>query len=118
MRACLYLDKTSDELRRIHELYVTNDVIKNDTKFLGATTALLFDLLFLEFFDFVQSLDGFVHVRKDAIRAHVQCFLNVIRFTLKRNLSKLDKKVERTVGLMRKTLSKWSAKNSGRVKRL
>jgi hypothetical protein len=64
----LYLDETSDELRGIHELDMANDVIKNETEFLRATTAFFFDFFFLEFFDLVQGLDCFVHVSEDTIR--------------------------------------------------
>ena len=53
-------DKCSNKLRRIHELRVSNDVVKNNAEFLRFTTALLFNFLFLEFFDFVQGLDGVV----------------------------------------------------------
>ena len=72
-------DEGTDELRRIHELDVANTIVENDTKFLRTTAALLFNFFFLEFFDFVQGLDGFVHVREDAIRTDIQCFLYIIR---------------------------------------
>ena len=75
-------DEGSDELRGIHELHVAHDVVEDNTEFLGATRTLLFDLLFLEFFDFVQGFYRLVHVGEDAVRAHVQSFLDVIRLAL------------------------------------
>ena len=70
-------DEGPNKLRRIHELHVSNDVVKNNAEFLRFTTAQFFDLLFLVLFD------------------SVQCFY---RFVLLKMLD-LDKKFERTMSV-------------------
>ena len=100
------LDEGPNKLRRIHELYVSNDVVKNNAEFMCFTTALLLNFLFLEFFDFVQCFYRFVHVRKHTVRTDVQSFLYVVRLALYKNMRSRDNKAERTVGEIKNVLSK------------
>lgn len=72
--------------KREREEKTYHDIIKNDTIFLRSSAAQLFNLLLLVFFDDAQGLDGFCHIRKHTVRAHVQSFLNVVCLPLQKHV--------------------------------
>ena len=73
-------DEGSDELRGIHELHVTHDVVEDNTEFWAPPEP--FSLISFSWNFSILSKAFIASVGEDAVRAHVQSFLDVIRLAL------------------------------------